>query len=145
MVVYLFLTLFSCFFPSMHGWSSPRGISYNEHVIFIYFYHLKIYAYVNQIGRMVSNHRKDLTWYSLLNTAFSLRDMFAICAFIFLTGIFLFVGGPRFVFSGRAYVDSAPLLANDVCNLQSTITIILFWLCYFKNMEQKKNWIEKTR
>lgn len=70
---------------------------------------------------------KNLTWYSLLNPAFSLRDMFAICAFIFLTGMFLFVGGPRFVFSGRAYVDSATLLANDVCNLQSTITIVLIW------------------
>lgn len=67
--------------------------------------------------------KKNLTWYSLLNPAFSLREMFVICAFIFLTGMFLFVGGPRFVFSGRAYVDSATLLANDVCNLQSTIKI----------------------
>lgn len=66
--------------------------------------------------------KKYLTLYSFLNAAFSLKDMFAICAVIFLTGMFLFVGGPLFVFSGRAYVDYTTSFANDVCDLQSSIT-----------------------
>lgn len=46
-----------------------------------------------------------LTWYSLLNPAHSLEDMFAIWALMFLTDMCLFIGGPFFVFSRdiRAY------------------------------------------
>lgn len=66
------------------------------------------------------NLTKILTWYSLLNPAFSFRDMFVICALIFLTGIFLLVGGPLFVFSGKAYVDSMTSFASNVFDLQST-------------------------
>lgn len=67
---------------------------------------------------------KFFTWYSILNPLFSFRDMFAICAFMFLTGMFLLVGGPRFVFSGKAYVDSTTSFACTVCDLQSSIDIM---------------------
>lgn len=72
---------------------------------------------------MLRNQKKKhlqtyLTWYSLLKPAFSFRDMFVICAFIFLTGMFLLVGGPRLVFSGKAYVVSLLPFASNTCDLQ---------------------------
>lgn len=37
--------------------------------------------------------------------------------------MFLLVGGPLFVFSGRAYVDSSIAFASNVSDLQSTIKL----------------------
>lgn len=34
--------------------------------------------------------------------------------------MFLLVGGPRFVFSGKAYVDSTMSFARNACDLQSS-------------------------
>lgn len=64
-----------------------------------------------------------LTWYSLLNPVFSFKDMFVICAFIFLTEMFLLVGGPLFVFSGKAYVDSSTSFASKMLNQQYTVAL----------------------
>lgn len=65
--------------------------------------------------------KSHLTRYSFLNPAFSLADMFVICALIFLMDMFLLVGGPLFVLSGRAYVDSMVLIASLFFDLQSNI------------------------
>lgn len=59
--------------------------------------------------------KENRTWYSVLNPAFSFADMFEICAMMFLTEIFLLVGGPLFVFSGNAYVDSLLSFAPSSC------------------------------
>lgn len=59
------------------------------------------------------------TWYSLLNPAFSFVDMFEICAMMFLTGIFLLVGGPLLVFSGKAYIELPLSFAFSSGRLQS--------------------------
>lgn len=92
-------------------------MSCNEHVI--HFLPSKIKYVFNNLENVKevkskSLKAKHLTWYSLLNPAFSFRDIFVICAFIFLTGMFLLVGGPRFVFSGRAYVVSLMSLVFDL-------------------------------
>lgn len=49
--------------------------------------------------------------------------MFVICAFIFLTEMFLLVGGPLFVFSGKAYVDSSTSFASKMLNQQYTVAL----------------------
>lgn len=66
-----------------------------------------------QVGNNNNNKKTIRTWYSLLNPVFSLADIFEICAMMFLTGIFLLVGGPLFVFSGRAYVELALCFASS--------------------------------
>lgn len=114
MVVYLFFTLFSGFFASLHGWSSPRGISYKH---FIYTYFKSHHRYWN----ILKHIRFTLTWYSVLNPTFSFADMFVICAFMFLIEMFLFVGSPLLVFSGRAYVVSPMLFACRISDLQPII------------------------
>lgn len=74
--------------------------------------------------------RVYLTWYSFLKPLFSFKDMFAICASIFLTGMFLLVGGPRFVFSGKAYVVSPMSFGRKVCVLKpvmNTYGLFFIW------------------
>lgn len=146
MVVYLFLTLFSGFFPSVHGWSLPRGMSFNQNVIFLQPKRNCICRTVYKNVRKIQTYQikeNSLTWYSLLNPAFSFRDMFVICAFIFLTGMFLLVGGPLFVFSGKAYVDSVTSLPGKVCDLQSNVNKMYYYFFFFLTVWINKEWDEK--
>lgn len=73
---------------------------------------LKVFVFLtrklNMKYRLDNDAEKVIrTWYSLLNPVFSFADIFEICAMMFLTEIFLFVGGPLLVFSGKAYVELA--------------------------------------
>lgn len=72
-----------------------------------------------------------ITLYSLLNPALSVTDMFAICALMFRTEIFLFIGGPLLVFScvTRAYTLASFVLS--FCDLLSEIR--LFFCFHFYN------------
>ena len=63
----------------------------------------------------------NLTLYSHLKPAFSLSDMFAIWAVMFLTGIFLFVGGPFLLLSGKVGVESSGLSVSSCCGLSSVV------------------------
>ena len=121
MVVYLFLTLFSGFFASRHGCCSPRGISWNiEHILLkqITIKMLKCKWYNTEVTLVKRNY---LTLYSLLKPAFSLADMFAIWALMFLTGMFLFVGEPLLLLSGKVGVESSASSASSLCVLSSVI------------------------
>lgn len=51
-------------------------------------------------------------------------------AFIFLTEMFLLVGGPIFVFSGKAYADSTMSCAGTVCDMQYMKIYSLLWFCW---------------
>lgn len=64
-----------------------------------------------------SFNKDNRTWYSFLKPAFLLADMFEICAIIFRTEMFLLVGGPLLVFSGKAYVELASTFALSSRNL----------------------------
>lgn len=88
---------------------------YPDNEMFILFYDQQLFATISDlyIQKMV-RPGYVLTLYSFLNPALSFADMFEICAFMFLTEIFLLVGGPRFVFSGNAYVVHEVLL---VCSI----------------------------
>lgn len=70
-----------------------------------------------QMDKKSNAEKENRTWYSLLNPAFTFADMFEICAMMFLTEIFLLVGGPLFVFSGNAYVESSLTFALLLCGL----------------------------
>lgn len=69
--------------------------------------------------------------------------MFVICAFIFLTEIFLFVGGPLLVFSGRAYVDSTTSFGHKACDLQSIIYKLYFYVVGVFSVTDIGNLIKK--
>lgn len=77
----------------------------------------------------INGLKNYLTWYSLLNPLFSFKDMFVICAFIFLIEMFLLVGGPRLVFSGKAYVIPPLSFAFNICDMQPIMyTFELLWV-----------------
>ena len=65
------------------------------------------------------------TLYSYLNPAFSLADMLEIWALMFLTGIFLFVGGPRMFLSGKTGAESSGSSGSSLYALSSETILTL--------------------
>lgn len=96
-----------------------------------------------------------LTWYSLLNPAHSLEDMFAIWALMFLTDMCLFTGGPFFVFSREisaysmvsfgwsCWSASSELKINvsfyAFCNNINKVPLLFLPISPFSNFTLKKN------
>ena len=121
MVTYLFFTLFSVFFPSRQGHSSPRGMSWKVMNTYVKCEVLYLKKYIS------NNILINLTLYSYLNPAFSLADMLTIWALMFLTGIFLFVGGPLMFLSGKTGAESSGSSGSSESALSSEFIIKAFY------------------
>lgn len=87
------------------------------------------------------------TWYSLLNPEFSQSDMFAICALMFLTEMYLFIGGPFFVFSCKIRQDSFASVVWSWCHLFSEFkkkqTYFHFYLIKYDDNKKLVNYERK--